>query len=320
MRLSDCEDRRHKFMSAENLFDPFTFLGKTCFFSFTCSEIYQESPYRLWLVGLETTPLTYSSLVWVTSKWCFVRFQCTLWLLLEHIQVRLQRQVQYIDAWQAVHDGIWDFKSPANGSGHSHETVNGLRSFKALEAVELPQRCHWGSYEVQGLQRTLYSIGLPSWLILGIGTLSVFTIPDFNLTTVANMKLLLIFTLINTALCQVGYIFLNTQYPDCNSCLDQTGLSCTGHYQSPQYAECMCKGDGSTKVNTCVSVCNSVDRDGFISSNIANQFYGYCVQFFRDMCPDAQGTLQTDIYEENCGAGAGPGLADSAESSPATEL
>ncbi|KAH6696416.1 hypothetical protein BKA61DRAFT_741754 [Leptodontidium sp. MPI-SDFR-AT-0119] len=136
----------------------------------------------------------------------------------------------------------------------------------------------------------------------------------------ANLKLLLIFTLIHSAVCQVGYIFLSTQYPDCNSCLDQTGLSCTGHYQTPRYAKCMCKGDGFVKVNTCVSVCNSVDTNGYIASNIANQFYGYCVQFYRDMCPEAQGILQTDIYEENCGANAGPGLADSAESSPSTKL
>lgn len=134
------------------------------------------------------------------------------------------------------------------------------------------------------------------------------------------MRLLLIFALLRSAACQLGLIFGSTQYPDCNSCLDQTGASCPGNYEDVSYAECMCKGDGAVKVNTCVSVCNSVDTNGYIASNIANQFYGYCVEFFSDMCSDAQGTLQADIYEEYCGANARPGLGDSTVSSASTKL
>jgi hypothetical protein len=116
-------------------------------------------------------------------------------------------------------------------------------------------------------------------------------------------------------------LFLSTQYPECNSCLDATYLSCPGFYEDRDYATCMCAGTGATNMNTCISICDSVDALGVgLGIQKAEAWYGYCVQFFREMCDEAKPFLDSEQWEENCGPNAGPGVGEEVTSTGVATL
>lgn len=119
----------------------------------------------------------------------------------------------------------------------------------------------------------------------------------------AYMKLLLAFSLFCSTAYSIDMIWINTGYPECDQCLDQTFASCPGSYLDASYAQCMCKGDGGVNLDTCVSVCDSVDSLGTdLGSQQVSGWYGYCTIFFQDMCSAAQPFMYEDSWEKNCGA------------------
>ncbi|KAG4441143.1 hypothetical protein IFR05_003364 [Cadophora sp. M221] len=106
-------------------------------------------------------------------------------------------------------------------------------------------------------------------------------------------------------------IWLQTAYPECNSCLNQDFASCPGDYQSVGYANCMCKGDGGPNTVTCAGICDRADTVGTnVASHVASSYYRYCIMFFREFCTDAKEYLDQETFDERCGPDAGPGLGD----------
>ena len=127
-----------------------------------------------------------------------------------------------------------------------------------------------------------------------------------------NIKFPLAFALLCSTACALNNIWIGTSYPQCDSCLDQTFLSCPGDYHDVGYAQCMCGGDGGVNMNTCVSVCNGVDALGTnLGSQVAGGWYLYCTIFFKEFCPGAKQFMGAELYEKRCGAASGPELADS---------
>ncbi|KAH7370692.1 hypothetical protein BKA65DRAFT_489051 [Rhexocercosporidium sp. MPI-PUGE-AT-0058] len=117
--------------------------------------------------------------------------------------------------------------------------------------------------------------------------------------------------LCSTAYAQINMIWLQTAYPECNSCLDQDFASCPGDYQSVGYATCMCKGDGGPNTVTCAGICDRADTVGTnVASHVASSYYRYCIMFFREFCTDAKEYLDQETFDERCGPDAGPGLGD----------
>jgi hypothetical protein len=126
------------------------------------------------------------------------------------------------------------------------------------------------------------------------------------------MKLFLAIVLFfSTACAQVNMIWLHTSYPECNSCLDATFASCGSDYNSVEYATCMCKGTGGPNTVTCVGICDAADTLGAnLGSIVAGGWYSYCVDYFKEICPEAKEFMTASRFEEKCGPNSGPGIAD----------
>ncbi|EPE31094.1 hypothetical protein GLAREA_04061 [Glarea lozoyensis ATCC 20868] len=106
-------------------------------------------------------------------------------------------------------------------------------------------------------------------------------------------------------------IWLHTSYPACNACLDATFVGCGRDYNSVAYATCMCKGPGGPNTVTCVGVCDAADALGAnLGSVVAGGWYSYCVDYFKEMCPDAEQFMTAERFREKCGPDSGPGIAD----------
>ncbi|KFY83366.1 hypothetical protein V498_08127 [Pseudogymnoascus sp. VKM F-4517 (FW-2822)] len=133
----------------------------------------------------------------------------------------------------------------------------------------------------------------------------------------ANIKLLVAFALFHLSACQLNMIWIGTAYPECNSCLDQTFLSCPGSYDSVGYAECMCKGNGGANLAACIPICDAADTLGTLSGSLGavRGYYLYCSMFYKEICPDAKEYLDSEMWEERCGPDSGPLLGDSTEPS-----
>ncbi|KAI5456085.1 hypothetical protein BGZ63DRAFT_418111 [Mariannaea sp. PMI_226] len=83
----------------------------------------------------------------------------------------------------------------------------------------------------------------------------------------------------------------------CEECLDQTFESCPGDYTTRSYAECMCAGDGGANFVSCMSECDTELNE---PANASSAWYGYCVQFFKEMCPEAEKYLDEEDFNEEC--------------------
>ncbi len=58
----------------------------------------------------------------------------------------------------------------------------------------------------------------------------------------------------------------------------------------------MCAGDGGTNFVQCTSVCDVSLNEPAIA---ASAWYGYCVIFFKEMCPDARATSMSRCSKNN---------------------
>ncbi|KAL6407436.1 hypothetical protein AUP68_10268 [Ilyonectria robusta] len=103
--------------------------------------------------------------------------------------------------------------------------------------------------------------------------------------------------LLFTAVQAANPVFGAYATPSCEECLDQTYESCPGDYRKLPYAECMCKGDGGTNFVSCVPQCDASLNE---PNNAAGAWYGYCVVFFKEMCPPAEYYLSDDYFNEQC--------------------
>ncbi|KAH6884261.1 hypothetical protein B0T10DRAFT_564837 [Thelonectria olida] len=107
----------------------------------------------------------------------------------------------------------------------------------------------------------------------------------------------LAFSLLATAVQGANVLFGAYATGQCEECLDQTFESCPGDYETRPYAECMCAGDGGANFVSCLSQCDvSLDEPAIASS----QFYYYCVQFFKEVCPSAEQYLDSQDFNEQC--------------------
>jgi hypothetical protein len=104
-------------------------------------------------------------------------------------------------------------------------------------------------------------------------------------------------SLISTLTRAANPVFGTYTTPSCDTCLDQTFLSCPGDYHDRDYGTCMCYGDGGTNVNTCLSYCDTSLNE---PANVVATWYGYCVIFFKDMCADAANYISQSRFEDEC--------------------
>jgi hypothetical protein len=104
-------------------------------------------------------------------------------------------------------------------------------------------------------------------------------------------------SLLLTAVQAANAVFGAYSTPSCEECLDETFQSCPGDYETRSYAECMCAGDGSVTFNSCLSECDTSLNE---PANAVANFYGYCVIFFKELCPTAEQYLDDDIFNKQC--------------------
>lgn len=83
----------------------------------------------------------------------------------------------------------------------------------------------------------------------------------------------------------------------CDSCLDETYQSCSGDYKTRPYATCMCTGDGSANVMTCLSSCDPEINEPAV---VSGAWYRYCVKFFKDFCPASEYYLEAETFDRYC--------------------
>lgn len=73
----------------------------------------------------------------------------------------------------------------------------------------------------------------------------------------------------------------------------------------------MCKGTGGPDTVTCVSICDAADTLGAnLGSIVAGGWYWYFVDYFKEICPEAEQFMTASRFEEKCGPNSGPGIAD----------
>ncbi|KAM7183574.1 hypothetical protein V8F20_012575 [Naviculisporaceae sp. PSN 640] len=126
--------------------------------------------------------------------------------------------------------------------------------------------------------------------------------------TIATMKLLATALFLPSALAANLIWGSYPSNPQCSNCLDLTFEVCEGDYTTPEYARCMCAGEGSTSMVSCMGVCSAVDQDSLGISwvdNVASGWYTYCVMFdeFKSLCAEAQEYVSPDLWAEpvRCG-------------------
>lgn len=110
---------------------------------------------------------------------------------------------------------------------------------------------------------------------------------------IVSLALSLLFTAVQAA----NVLFGAYATASCEECLDQTYESCPGDYQTRSYAECMCAGDGSTNFVSCMPQCDASLNE---RNNAASAWYGYCVQFFKEICPSAEYYLDDEYFNDEC--------------------
>jgi hypothetical protein len=103
--------------------------------------------------------------------------------------------------------------------------------------------------------------------------------------------------LFSTAVEAANPLFGAYSTDSCDSCLDETYQSCPGDYKTRPYATCMCAGDGSANFVKCLSYCDVNKNEIAIASST---YYGYCVQFYKELCDGAQQFLSEEIYDKQC--------------------
>ncbi|KAF4465452.1 hypothetical protein FALBO_7704 [Fusarium albosuccineum] len=107
----------------------------------------------------------------------------------------------------------------------------------------------------------------------------------------------LVLGLLSTAVRASNPVFGAYPSSQCDTCLDEVYQSCPGDYQTRPYAVCMCAGDGSANFVSCLPYCDGgIDEAGIATST----FYGYCVMFFKELCPTAEQYLDSDIFNKQC--------------------
>lgn len=94
--------------------------------------------------------------------------------------------------------------------------------------------------------------------------------------------------------------------PECDACLDATVAGCPGDYQTPEYARCMCGGDGSANMISCIPSCNVPDNLGIAwGDNVATGWYTYCIMFdeFKSLCAEAEYYVSPELWADpdRCG-------------------
>ncbi|KAJ4250126.1 hypothetical protein NW762_011936 [Fusarium torreyae] len=110
---------------------------------------------------------------------------------------------------------------------------------------------------------------------------------------IASLALCLLFTAVQAS----NPVFGGYVSSACDSCLDETYQSCPGDYKTRPYATCMCVGDGSANVVTCLSSCDPGLNE---PANVSAAWFRYCILFFKDMCPAAKEYIDTETFDKQC--------------------
>lgn len=103
--------------------------------------------------------------------------------------------------------------------------------------------------------------------------------------------------LLSTAVRAANPVFGAYGTRECDACLDAAYQSCDGDYQTRPFAECICAGDGGTNFVACLPYCDGGINEPAIATAA---WYGYCVIFFKELCPSAQEYMYEDTYAEQC--------------------
>lgn len=106
------------------------------------------------------------------------------------------------------------------------------------------------------------------------------------------------------------FLFRETPYPDCNACLSATENLCgtsSDDLTDQRFAQCLCDGDGAVALGDCATFCSDLDTSGAVLQMIFEYSLSYCTAWYPGLCPQAEGVIDDELFEDLCGSGSGSG-------------